>query len=219
MARVVRCPRCQHELHVDAEIQGRWITCPRCLSSIALTEVNQQIQAPVPATPAPVAALAGAERSCRRCGYPLQAGWRSCPHCGARQRPPGMRPIAHPDTEARTDMTVTGACLATLAILLVLGFVFFASTFGGDPELGRFVASDPTASSVMVLGGGLLVLILAGSVALILTSKESSTKMLATVIGTPGLVAGGLFLAVVLFVCMVIFAFQQCLNGCTNLGK
>ena len=63
------CPRCKHVLRVPAGVAGRWLTCPRCLSSVG--NPNELVADPS-GRPAPPSAEELRQTVCPECGRELR---------------------------------------------------------------------------------------------------------------------------------------------------
>src|SRR5947208_1851055 len=93
------CPSCKHRLLIPEETTQRWLTCPRCLTSIR-NPSDQVTPAPSSGT-APAAEEHG--RTCPGCGRAVESGWRTCPYCDEplrRRRPKRESPL---DEEVSRD--------------------------------------------------------------------------------------------------------------------
>jgi Double zinc ribbon len=116
------CPTCKLVLDLDADVQGRWLTCPRCLTSIEPAQTGVT-EAPLP-RPIADAAEREARSVCPNCGRDVERSWRFCPNCeeplrGRRRR----SDIPELELDVRRDNTGSKVVGIVLGCLLIGGVV------------------------------------------------------------------------------------------------
>jgi hypothetical protein len=162
VSRVVTCPRCKHRLAVAADAAGMWLTCPRCLASVA----NPNLLA-VPTEPADVASRDGDRPAppprrppdeCPSCGRRVEPGWRSCPWCEQPLDRPARRPrLRSADDDLRLDTAGATAGLTVLIVFCVLGLVsllVLGGPFLREPGAGGYFAVGIVGLLVLGVGCG-----------------------------------------------------------------
>jgi hypothetical protein len=204
------CPTCKLSLDVEEGVQGRWLTCPRCLTLIGAIHTG------VTEAPAPRPVADSRERRegwvCASCGRDVDRLWRFCPFCeeSLRQtrRPPGVPQI---ELDVRRDIGTIHIIALVLGGLLVTGALGFC-LFGGMEGAAKSV--DSTIAAIVIL----VFVLIAGLAALAFGSRS---KVVYAISGVAGgwLVAGATALIVVVLVvavmCAVIgAAFNIFFNAC-----
>lgn len=215
MPREVTCPSCKNRLLVPPGSTEKWLTCPRCLCSIG--NPNVLITSDAPHVPEPRAVEPAEEprppRTCPSCEQPVERGWRFCPYCEEELRRPRRSSKAAALEDDVTQDTTGGMVVAiVLGGLLLLGIIVF---FVMD---GPRILSKSKDGWVFGVGGVVLVLVLIGSVAVAIKSRNKTASLVSGVVG--GVTFGvGLVGLVVLLACLAIMAaindfFNTCAKGC-----
>lgn len=209
MPREVTCPSCKRRLLVPPDVIEKWLTCPRCLSSIG----NPNILL-TPEAPAAREALQAepASRTCPHCDRPVERDWRFCPYCEEElKRPPSTGDAGPLERDVKRD-TLGGSIVAgVLGTLLLLGIIIFFAMDG--PKL---LSQSQDAQGVVALGGVVLVLVLLGTVIIAFRSRNKTASMVSGMVG--GLVFGaGIAMLVGLLACLAVAAaITDFLNTCTK---
>jgi hypothetical protein len=140
--------------------------------------------------------------TCRTCGASLQPQWVACPECGADLIEPShakSEVIASAHEEGGRDLSRVGIGLIGLGVL-----GFGALLVGALNVRGMH---DP--SSIVVVGGGLVIAIMVGTV--LLTRKAGKPAQVGTTIATGCLsVIATLGIGAIAVLAMVIYAFSTC---------
>jgi hypothetical protein len=139
---------------------------------------------------------------CRTCGTKLQDRWVACPECGAEVKP--VRATSHDSVESAREEG--GRDLSRVGIGLIgLGVLGFGALLVGALNIRSM--HDP--SSIVVVGGGLVIAIMVGTV--LLTRKAGRSAQVGTTIATGCLsVIATLGIGAIAVLAMVIYAFSTC---------
>lgn len=141
--------------------------------------------------------------SCPRCSEPVQPGFRLCPYCGARLADaPADLPTVLPaaaERQGRRDLGRVGTGLIVLGLLGFVG-VILALTHGAglNPE------------SVLVIGGGTIVMVIAGSA---MAAGRRGGTVATGVLGGCASALMATVLGFVLAMAMVIYAISGCFKA------
>jgi hypothetical protein len=211
MPRQVTCPSCQNRLVVFPDDLERWLTCPRCLTSVGNPNVLLTTEPVSPASELE----APRQRLCPSCDRPVESGWRACPFCEEplRRARPARRPGSDVDIDVRRDSNGGIIVAAVLGGLLLLGVVMFFAMDG--PKL---VGSSKDGPTVLAVGVVILGLVVGGCVAIAIGVKKKEATLVSGILGGAA-VGTGIVLLFVLLACLSIVAaidnfFQTCSKGC-----
>jgi Double zinc ribbon len=194
------CQNCKFELEVDATAKGRWLTCPRCLTSVALKTTEGGNPTTTPAHGVTDRPARSGESVCPNCGSEVKPSWRLCPSCEEPLRERRLR-SEQPELEldVRRDNTASKVVGIVLGSLLVGGVLLLFVA-------GAAVFQDLSVGGVLVFGGFLLVLLLLGSAAIVLSVRNQATY--AIYAGLTGIIiAFGTALIVVVVIVLAVIAF------------
>jgi hypothetical protein len=200
------CPRCKHVLRVPAGVAGRWLTCPRCLSSVGnphelLTDEPARPAAPVEEP---------RQTTCPECGREVDSQWRVCPYCEEplREERRGLT-VPQLDRDIRRESSAGGVVAIVLGVVLTFGMVCFLAV--GGPAL---IMNGPEGSMVLVIGAGVVTAVGVGCIVLALNSRSKAGGTASGVVG--GILTGaGAVGCVVLFACLsILAAVQNFFNAC-----
>ncbi|MCI0465260.1 MAG: zinc ribbon domain-containing protein [Gemmataceae bacterium] len=213
MSHRVTCTRCQHVLHVPGDIRDRWITCPRCLSSVPNPGFSDVAPGPAPAgapaQPPPPEVLLVTERSCPDCGNPVEPSWRYCPHCDEPlDHPAPVRRRGTAESDVRFDTGVVGVGVGVLGMLGGLGMVVFYCG-GGLRGVDSKTGAENAAGAGMVVGLVLFGLVIVGMI-LGGQGRQPGTRVTSLVLG--GIALGMLVLG--LLVASTVYLFAGCFEPC-----
>jgi hypothetical protein len=208
----VTCPRCQARLSVGRDRRSRWLTCPRCLSSIP--NPAQSDIAPGPgsaASPAPrPPALAAGEDACPNCGQLVERSWRYCPYCDA----PLDEGWSHPgrdetaEADVRRDTSAIGIGFGVLGLLGGLGMILFFCS-GGLSGIRTRSGAEQAATIGMVVGLVLFGLVI-GGIVLGGLGKSPGGRVASSILGGIALAV----LATAVAISGLIYMFAGCFEGC-----
>jgi hypothetical protein len=211
MSREATCFSCRQVLHVSADAQGRWLTCPRCLASVGNPNVLLPTEPPPTGAPPPAPASVEVQTqlpetttgatTCPSCGREVDPVWRACPYCESslREARPKLS-YGSLDAEVGRDSRGTNFVAIALGALLILGVVLFV-VIGGP----MMVQSGTNVGQVILVGLLALGAFVAGVIALAVGARHQAVTAVSGVLG--GLVVGvGVVLLVVLVACMTIAA-------------
>jgi hypothetical protein len=205
MALETTCPRCQHVLRVSRDVAGSWLTCPRCLGSIRNPNELTQSERPAARPPEDAGEPAGRDAVCDDCGRAVDSRWRVCPFCEAPLRGPRRLTAPEFDRDVRRETGAGWVVALVLGGMLLIGVCFFLSM--GGPAL---VGASRDSVQVFAFGGGTILAVAVGCIALAATSKSKVASTAAGVIG--GIVVGiGVTGLLVLLSCMSFI--QACFGG------
>jgi hypothetical protein len=190
----ITCPTCKRALDVNADVQGPWITCPRCLTSVA-TNKPDVWDVPSPESRAVTDQPPSAARpSCPNCGRDVERSWRFCPRCeeplGGRRRGPRIPEL---ERDVRRDVGTVQIVAMVLGALLIVGAVAFFLC-GGMELVGSDFDSAITACVVLVG------IVLAGLAAIAIGSRNKIVYGITGALG--GLLVGAA--AVLLIIAAII---------------
>ena len=192
----IGCPKCNATLKVPEEVRDRWITCPRCLASV-MNPDRGVTEEPVIEPPEPRRLSEDDSPTCRECGEEVEARWRYCPYCLASLRGGSRyRSIKRADADAKDDLGWIGFCMVAAGLLGLFSLIAL-------PVLGTVSISG---EAVIVIGGGILILVLAG-MGIGIASRDEGAR-------TGVSIMGGITVGIVL-ACLIPIAFCMGLvNGC-----
>lgn len=216
MPREVTCSACNHVLRIAEGSSSPWLTCPRCLARV----VNPHALVQTPGAPGgiqrePPPARPAERLECPGCGQEVRAGWRLCPHCGV---PIGARTAPRFDDslerDVRRDSRAGLIVTITLAAFLLIGIILFLA-HGGMALVG----ASKEGTSVVVIGGVMLLGIVAGVGAIAFRSKNRAVTAVSGVLGGLAVGAGAVLLVTLLMCLALLAAFQNFLETCSKCGR
>jgi hypothetical protein len=194
MAQEIECARCGTTLRVAPDETDRWLTCPRCLASVA----NPNRAEAVTDRPAPV--LEAVDDGCPECGSPVQPGWRRCPHCESPLYRPPIRRVRSLDHEVKRDSSTALVVTAVMGGLLLTGVIMFFATGAAALMAG----APDELKGILVLVGAIMLAVVAGVIALVWTNRNPTTSILGGVLGTLSLTLGGILIGMLLVIIAII---------------
>jgi hypothetical protein len=210
----VTCPRCQTRLAVERDRRSRWLTCPRCLSSIPNPALSDVAPAPSPAPaaaaePRPPEVLPVPQPPCPDCGQPVEPSWRYCPFCDA---PLGSRWEPEPEesleADVRRDTSAIGIGLAVLGLLGGGGMIVFYCGGGMSGVRSRSAAEQAAGIGVLIgviLFGLVVTGMVLGGVGKSGGGRLASTVLSAIALGVLGLAVG---------IAGIVYLFAGCFEPC-----
>jgi hypothetical protein len=210
MSREATCFSCRRVLHVSADAQGRWLTCPRCLASVGNPNVLLTAEPPPVGAPPPAPASVEVQTqlpesitratTCPSCSREVDPVWRACPYCQSSLR--AARPEqthASLDAEVARDSRGTNFVAITLGALLLLGVILFVAI--GGPMM---VQSGTDPGQVLLVGLLAIGAFVGGVIALAVGARPRAVNPVFGVVG--GLVVGVGVALLVVFVAFLTIA-------------
>jgi hypothetical protein len=209
----INCPSCHRALRLPDGLEAQWLTCPRCLHTIANPRYEQAASGAItaaPESPRPTSEEASSRRTCPACGSPVEAGWRMCPHCEEplkRKRP--VEPDVPLEKDVRRDSTGVGIGLIVLGALGGVGMFLFLC--GGGLQGMSHTATREASSIAMIVALVLLIPVVIGGV-LAMRGRDTGGRILAILLTTLTVA----MLVIVVGIAGFIMTIASCLEPCDN---